>query len=132
MRVLVLNSKPVGADELRDALGEDVGDAEIRVVAPALNESGLAFWVSDSDESIEEAAEVQRETVERLAAQDVTAAGDTGEGEPLMALQDALATFPADRIVIFVRAEDESRYREDDIAGEAERRFGKPVVQKIL
>ncbi len=132
MRVLVLNSKPVGADELRDALGEDVGDAEIRVVAPALNESGLAFWVSDSDESIEEADEVQRETVERLSAQDVTAAGDTGEGEPLMALQDALATFPADRIVIFVRAEDESRYREDDIAGEAERRFGKPVVQKIL
>lgn len=132
MRILVLNSEPVGPDQLRDALGEDVADAEVRVVAPALNESGLAFWVSDSDEAIEEAKEVQRETVERLSTDDITAAGDTGEAEPLVALQDALATFPADRIVIFVRAEDESRYREDDVAGEAERRFGTPVVQKVV
>jgi hypothetical protein len=28
------------------------------------------------------------------------AAGDTGESEPAVALQDALATFPADRIVV--------------------------------
>ena len=53
----------------------------------------------------------------------------TGESEPLLALQDALATFPADRVLVFVRDEDEARYREDDVVGEAERRFSVPVTE---
>jgi hypothetical protein len=52
-----------------------------------------------------------------------------GDSEPLLALQDALATFPADRVVVFVRDEDAARYREDDVIGEAERRFGVPVTE---
>jgi hypothetical protein len=44
-------------------------------------------------------------------------------------LQDALATFAADRVVVFVRDEDAARYREDDVIGEAERRFGVPVTE---
>ena len=44
-------------------------------------------------------------------------------------LQDALATFPADRILIFVRDDaDDQRYRESDVVGEAERRFDVPVT----
>ena len=53
----------------------------------------------------------------------------TGESEPLLALQDALATFQADHILVFVHADDEQRYREDDVVGEAERRFGVPVTE---
>jgi len=46
-----------------------------------------------------------------------------------MALQDALATYPADRVVVFVRNEDRARYREEDVLGEAEERFGVPVTE---
>jgi hypothetical protein len=130
VKALVLTAEAVNAEMLRAALGDDAEDAEVLVVAPALHESPVAFWVSDSDEAIAEAQQVQEETVERLADEGVDAAGDTGESDPLTALQDALATFPADRIVIFVHPDDERKYSEEDgLAQEAEQRFGIPVVR---
>ncbi|MDQ3849789.1 MAG: hypothetical protein M3296_04130 [Actinomycetota bacterium] len=132
MQLLVLAPEPVDADAVRAALGEEVEGARVLVVSPATNESPLAFWVSDSDEAIEEAVDAKDETVERLREEGVSASGTTGESEPLVALQDALATFPADRILIFVRAQDEQHYREDDVSGEAQRRFDVPVTLATL
>jgi len=57
---------------------------------------------------------------------------EVGESEPLLALQDALATFPAERILIFTRPEDQERYKEEDVVGEAQRRFGVPVEECTL
>jgi len=128
MKVLVLTSEPVDAAMLRAALGDDGADAEVMVIAPAINTSPVAFWMSDSDEAIDEAQQVQEETVERLAEEGIDASGDTGESEPLLALQDAMATFPADRVVVFSRPEDQQRYREEDLA-EAQERLGVPVVR---
>ena len=68
----------------------------------------------------------QEETVERLEEEGVDAAGDTGESEPAVAIQDALATFPADRIVIFSHPEGDRDYREDEGLADAEARFGVP------
>jgi len=132
VKLLVLAPEPVDAAALRAAFGDEVEGAEVRVVSPALNSSPLAFWVSDPDEAIEEAQEAQARTVENLDSEGIDASGDTGEGEPLVAIQDALVTFPADKIVIFVRPDDEQAYREDDVAAEAERRFGRPVTQKTI
>jgi len=128
MKVLLLTAEPVDEPFLRAALGDDLAGAEVLVVSPALNDSPLAFWVSDSDEAIQRAEDVQLETVERLAEDGVDAAGDTGESEPMQALQDALATFPAERVVIASHPEGERAYRED-LAADAERRFGVPVVE---
>ena len=133
MKLLVLATDPVDADALRQALpDDDLEGSEVLVVSPAVNESPVAFWVSDSDEAIAEARERAERTEEALQAEGVQARAVTGESEPLLALQDALATFEADRIVVFVRADDEQSYREDDVIGEAERRFGVPVVEKRL
>ena len=44
---------------------------------------------------------MRRETLERLGREGVPAAGDTGESDPGDAIQDALRTFRADRIVVF-------------------------------
>src|SRR5215210_7857835 len=113
MKLLVLTPEPVDADLLRATLGDDaVEGAEVLVVSPATNRSKLAFWVSDPDEAIAEAETAQEETVERLEEEGVDAAGDTGESEPAVALQDALATFPADRIVVFSHPDGERDYRE--------------------
>jgi hypothetical protein len=89
----------------------------------------VRFWMSDSDGAIAEATERAEQTERALSSEGAQVTGIAGESEPLLALQDALATFPADRIVIFVHADDEQRYREDDVIGEAERRFGVPVVE---
>ena len=128
MKVLLLTAEPVDEPFLRAALGDDLAGAEVLVVSPALNDSPLAFWVSDSDEAISRAEDVQLETVERLAEEGVDAAGDTGESEPMQALQDALATFPAERVVIVTRPAGERAYRED-LATDVQRRFGVSVVE---
>lgn len=128
MHLLVLASDPVDTTTLRAIVGDEIDDARVLVVSPALNESPVAFWMSDSDEAIADADEAGTQIVEQLRDEGVAANSTTGESEPLLALQDALATFPADRIVIFVREEDHQRYREDDICDEAQRRFDVPVT----
>jgi hypothetical protein len=126
MKLLVLTPEPIDADMLRSVLGEDAEGAEVLVVSPATNQSKLAFWVSDPDEAIAEAEAAQEETVERLEEAGIDAAGDTGESEPALALQDALATFAADRIVIFSHPDGDLDYREDEGLADAEARFGVP------
>jgi hypothetical protein len=130
MRLLVLATDPVDADDVRRALGdEDLEGSEVLVVSPAVNESALAFWVSDSDEAIVDAESAAERTAAALREGGARARAITGESEPLVALQDALATYGADRVLVFVREEDAARYREDDVIGEAQRRFGVPVTE---
>jgi hypothetical protein len=130
VKLLVLATEPVDADRVRRALpDDDLDGAEVLVVSPAVNESPVAFWMSDSDEAIEEAESTAQQTAASLRQRGAQARATTGESEPLLALQDALATFPADRVLVFVRDEDAARYREEDVIGEAERRFDVPVTE---
>jgi len=85
--------------------------------------------MSDSDEAIADARSTAERTAADPGAGGARARATTGESEPLLALQDALSTFRADRVLVFVRDEDAARYREDDVVGEAERRFGVPVTE---
>ena len=128
MKLLVLTPEPVDADlPARAPLGDEVEGAEVLVVSPATNQSPLAFWVSDSDEAIAEAEHAQEETVERLEEAGVDAAGDTGESEPAVALQDALATLRRrpDRRLLAPRRATATTARTTGLA-EAEQRFGDP------
>lgn len=127
-KILALVSEPISGDALRSALGEDAEEAEVMVVAPALD-SRTRFWTSDNDEAIARAEEVQQESVERLSEDGVDAVGDTGETDPLLALQDALATFPAQEIVIFTRPEGDRNWAEEDLVEQAQGRFPVPVRQ---
>jgi hypothetical protein len=134
MKVLVLTSEPIGADDLRAALGSDVDpeDTEAMVVAPALQESPLKFWFSDVDDAIAKADEVRRETLNQLSDAGVAASADTGESDPTVAIEDALRTFRADRIVLFTHGEGDERYREDLNPDALQSRFGIPVDAATL
>lgn len=129
MKILVLTSEPITAGQLRHALGSDADPsrAEVMVVAPAYAESGLRFWMSDADDAIAKAEEVRRTSVEELDEAGIPATGDTGEADPHTAIEDALKTFDADRIVIFTHPEKGQRYREDLDREELSERFGRPV-----
>src|SRR5579859_4267038 len=113
MRLLVVTSEPVSAEQLRDAVHVegDPSQTEVMVVAPALAENPLKFWFSDVDASIERAEHVRRESVRELRESGMSATGETGEADPLQAIEDALQTFPAERILLFTHAD--ARYRED-------------------
>src|ERR1017187_9585818 len=129
MKVLVIASEPISADRLRAALGGAIDDAEIMVEAPALHRSALRFWLSDADEAIRRAERVQGETVEGLDDAGFDAHGDTGEGDPVKAVEDVLVTFPAERIVLFTRPASERRYDEGIDADVLQERFGVAVQE---
>lgn len=133
MRVLVLTSEPISADQLRGALHDgDIQNLEVMVVAPALSESALKFWMTDADEAIARADKVRRQTAHQLEGSGVQTRTDTGESDPLQAIQDALQTFEADRIVVFRHPDDEQRYREDLDLDEARERFGLPIDDTVI
>jgi hypothetical protein len=130
VKLLVLATDPVDADDVRQALpDDDLEGSEVLVVSPAVNESPVAFWVSDADEAIADAESAAEQTAAQLRDRGAQARATAGDSEPLVALEDALATYPADRVLVFVRANDRARYREEDVLGEAEQRFGVPVTE---
>lgn len=131
MKVLVLTSEPITSEQLRAALPGEVDPqrSEVMIVAPALQRNPLKFWLSDADEAIARAEEVWRQSVEQLRADGVAASGDTGESDPMLAVQDAIMTFPAERIVLFTHGGDSGGYREDVDVQELRERFGVPIEQ---
>jgi hypothetical protein len=131
-KILALVSEPVSGEALKKAVGRERAEtAEVLVVAPALN-TRRHFLLSDVDSAIERAEEVQEETVERMEEEGVDAAGDTGESDPLLAIQDALQTFPADEIVLFTHTSGKQNWLEEGLVDEARDRFGRPVEHILI
>lgn len=123
----MLVSEPASGDVLNSAIGEDAaGDAEVLVVAPALN-SKLRFFASDPDPAIRRAEDVAQESVERLDEAGIDAAGDTGESDPLQAIEDALVTFAADEVVLCTHRDGKRNWLEEGIVDDAKARFSVPV-----
>ncbi|MFN2617815.1 MAG: hypothetical protein ABR581_11955 [Thermoleophilaceae bacterium] len=131
-RILALVAEPVSGEALKSAVGAERAEAaEVLVVAPALS-SRTRFMFADPDPAIDHASQVQEETVERMEEEGVDAAGDTGESDPLLALQDALATFQADEIVLFTHARGERNWLEEGVVDEAKSRFDLPVRHLVV
>ena len=131
-KILALVAEPVSGEALKKAVGdEDAAGAEVLVVAPALS-SRRRFILADPDPAIERAEEVQEETVERMDEEGIDAAGDTGESDPLLAVQDALQTFEADEIVLFTHPGGQRNWLEEGLVEEAKERFEPPVRHFVV
>jgi hypothetical protein len=131
-KILALAAEPVSGEALEKSVGAQRAQAaEVLVVAPALA-SRTRFVFSDPDPAIDRAEEVQQETVERMDEEGIDAAGDTGESDPLLAIQDALTTFPADEIVLFTHSDGERNWLEEGVVDEAKARFDVPVRHLVV
>jgi hypothetical protein len=128
-KILAITAEPIDGDALKGVV--DADDAEVLVVAPALN-TKTRFWLSDPDPAIERAEDVAKETEERMEEGGVDAVGETGESDPLLAIQDALATFPADEIVLVTHPEGSRNWLEDGVVSEAQERFGDRSVRHLV
>src|ERR671927_143335 len=80
----------------------------------------------------ERAQAVQEETVERMSEEGVDAVGDTGESDPVLAIHDALQTFPADEIVLFTHPDGRRNWLEEGVVEEASERFEAPVRHVLV
>jgi len=130
-KIIALASEPISADVLRSAVGEKEADeAEVLVVAPALN-SKFRFWISDPDPAIARAEEVADESAERMDEAGIDAVGQTGESDPLQALQDSLVTFDADAIVLCTHLGGERNWLEEGVVDDVKARFGDREVSHI-
>ena len=132
MKLLVVTPEPIDANDLRKTLGDEVNGAEVLVLSPATNQSKLAFWVSDPDDAIAEAKAAETASVQELRGEGVSATGEVGESDPAQAIEDALATFAADRILIFSHPEGDRDYREDEALAAGEARWNVPVTYAEL
>jgi nucleotide-binding universal stress UspA family protein len=104
---------------------DDLPDADVLVVAPALN-SWLRRWMSDEDAARRRAEERVAAFVDDLKRRGIHANRRIGDADPEQAIADALATFPADEIVIAGAPERSARLA-DELAMRASRRFGVPI-----
>ena len=88
-----------------DVLHAHAGEADtIKVVVPVVRQ-GVLDWLANDQEAISHAEQVAERTAEQLSGETVEAGA--GEADVGLAIRDALATFPADEIVVAVRPEEE-------------------------
>ena len=102
-----------------------LAEADVLVVAPALN-TWLRHWLSDEDSARRRAEERAAVLVERLRPTAAHVEGRVGDADPLLAIADALSTFPADEVVIAALPEFSAASVEALIA-RARHRFPMPV-----
>jgi hypothetical protein len=93
-----------------DVLRAHVGEADtIKVVVPVVRQ-GLLDWLANDQKAFSHAERVAERTAEQLPGDTVDAVA--GEADVDLAIRDALATFPADEIVVAVRPHEEEGFVE--------------------
>jgi len=115
-----------------DVLRAHVGQADtIKVVVPVVRQGALD-WLANDQKAFGHAEEVAERTADQLPGEAVEAVA--GEANVGLAIRDALATFPADEIVVAVRPGEEEGLIESIVTDSApqERIEGLPVRTVVI
>jgi hypothetical protein len=100
---------------------------ELCLLAPAFAASGLEYVASDVDRGIQRALDrLDRSLAEMRWMQVVTARGEVGEADPMLAIDSALVGFEADEIVLVPSAE-RDQFAEKELFERVRDRFELPV-----
>jgi hypothetical protein len=127
-RVLVVAHHACPCPTLVDAVEDRAAGGHVHIVAPALN-ARLRHWVSDIDGALANAQRRLASVMETLRRRGLQVTAEVGDSDPLMAIDDALARFPADEIVLATRAPGDANWLERGLAARARERFPLPVIQ---
>jgi hypothetical protein len=104
--VLVVEAVEQADEAVRSRLGSDVD--EIRVVVPVVRQ-GFLDWLANDERAASDAEDEAARLADELPR--VVDAGK-GEADVMLAIQDALATFDADEIIVALRPDDEAVFAE--------------------
>jgi len=110
-RVVIVTTGPVAAEDVLPALGlpDTPGRLSIMVVAP----EGVGHKTADDERHYIAARKAEGDTVGALRRAGIHAAGHVGDHSPSQAIEDALALFPAPRVVVLTRGADAATLRAD-------------------
>jgi hypothetical protein len=132
--LLVLAAETLSGGDLRDEIRRHAGEREaaVRVVVPALVDSKLKHALGEVDAAIDEASKrLDGELAEaRQAGIDIE--GQVGDSDPILAIEDALLTFPADEILVVTHDEQHAHWLEADLFERAKQRFEPPLTHVVV
>ncbi len=104
--VLVISTVEHSEDVLRSYVGEA---DNLKVVVPVVRQSFLD-WLANDEKAFSRAKSVAEHTAAELPGETIEAVA--GEADVDLAIRDALATFPADEIVVAVRPDAQQGHME--------------------
>jgi hypothetical protein len=133
-RLLVVANQTVGGRALLEEIANRCRGrkSEILVVTPALAGSRAAHWASDLDEGMELARQRMELSLQAIDEAGLRARGAVGDSDPNVAIEDALARFPADEILISTHPPDRSRWLEHGVVRRARDEIALPVSHVIV
>src|SRR5688572_13200054 len=128
-RLLIVTGEAAGrAEDLPFGVRELIeAGSEILVVTPALP-TRFEWLSSATDKAREQADERLRMVLGQLEEMGSEASGTVGADDPLLAFEDALADFPADHILIGLRAKERTGWQERGLLDQVLERFGLPLT----
>jgi hypothetical protein len=134
VRLLVVVAQAARGEELRRSLrtlsrGRPL---EVGLLAPAFAGSILEYFTSDVDRGIQRALDRLEESFDSLRWGEITVSRrEVGEADPMLAIDSALVTFPADEIVL-VPSVERDQWAEKELLERVCARFGLPVWEIVL
>ena len=109
------------------------GESEVKVIVPALAASRLGHLTHDVDGAIADARQRLESSLAAMSAAGIDATGQVGDHhDPNAAIEDALATFAADEVVISTHPPERSRWLESGVVERARRDIPLPVTHVIV
>lgn len=131
VRVLVLATDEIAGaeliDEFRHHLRGDRAGADVLVIVPAAERTPFHHALGDVDGAALEAKKRLRTSIEGLRRAGISALGEIGDSDPLIAAEDALLRYPADEVLIVAHAEDQARWFEDGLFERAKESLDPPL-----
>jgi hypothetical protein len=131
-RLLAIVTDAVQGRESVEELCGRRRDLEIRLIMPAVEETALRHLLGDVDEPVRRAQERLEVSLEELRLRGISASGAVGDADPVLAAEDALREEPADEVVIFEHAAEQSRWFEDGLFDRAREELDSPVRMVVV
>jgi hypothetical protein len=129
-RILILANEAIGDEGLVNEIVRHTEGrpAQARIVAPALVKSPLALAAGAVDDDIERARRRLDASIAALGHSGIDAAGDVGEADPVLALEDGLRLFPADEVIIVTHRGERGAWLEDGVVERVRREVDVPIT----
>jgi hypothetical protein len=132
-RILVIANRTCPCPALLEEVARRAREHEPRavmIVAPALN-SRLRHYVSDIDGALVQARERLDLALGGLGELGVEAEGRIGDSDPYVAIDDALADFPATEMIISTLPPGQSNWLERGLIERARQDFDVPLTHLV-
>jgi hypothetical protein len=131
-KLLVVADEHCGSPELWHAIDARLGDAvAVHLVVP-VRVSHLHYLTNDESEESRDAEDRASLAVGLLRERGVSVTGGVGSDDPLESMTDALASFPASRVLLATSTERDSYWLEQDLLAKARALTSLEVSQVVV